>query len=300
MSNLHRIQWIDAQIRAKRFPNTRIIAEHFEISLRQAGRDIEYLRYSLGAPLEYSAAKNGYYYSSEAFTLPQVFISEDDKRTLVYLAERYRATEGTHAGRLAELFSRLADSELRDDRVSAQLPVYDINPDVIRTHGFLREAVEKHIAVEIQYISPEENETTRIISPYKLFSRNGKAYVVGFCELREAIRVFRLDRIFRVAYTQKPYILSAEYNENNYGEENKIDYRKPYTCRIQSDARIHPGNFKFSVEHGDKYLYTIEFFDSEEMIRFLLAQPHPFSILFPGWLREKLKNRLSRIMDLNQ
>ena len=52
MSNLHRIQWIDAQIRAERFPNCSTIARKFEITRRQASRDIEYLRYSLGAPVE--------------------------------------------------------------------------------------------------------------------------------------------------------------------------------------------------------------------------------------------------------
>lgn len=74
MSNIHRIQWIDAQIRAKRFPNCRSIAEYFEISNRQASRNIEYMRYSAGAPNEYSISKNGYYYTDSAFCLPHMFI----------------------------------------------------------------------------------------------------------------------------------------------------------------------------------------------------------------------------------
>lgn len=48
MSNLHRILWIDQEIRRGGYPNSRTIAEQFEISPRQAARDIEYLRYSLG------------------------------------------------------------------------------------------------------------------------------------------------------------------------------------------------------------------------------------------------------------
>ena len=42
VSNLHRIQWVDAMIRAERYPNCRTIAAKFEISPRQAARDIEY------------------------------------------------------------------------------------------------------------------------------------------------------------------------------------------------------------------------------------------------------------------
>lgn len=44
MSNLHRIVWIDAKIRADSFPNCSTIAQEFEILRRQAMRDIEYLR----------------------------------------------------------------------------------------------------------------------------------------------------------------------------------------------------------------------------------------------------------------
>lgn len=49
MAKLHRIIWIDAQIRADKFPNARTIAQEFEISQRQAARDLEYLRDSLGS-----------------------------------------------------------------------------------------------------------------------------------------------------------------------------------------------------------------------------------------------------------
>lgn len=60
MSNLHRIQWIDKQLRAKGYPYARTIAERLEISTRQAARDIEYMRYSLGAPIEYCPSMKGY------------------------------------------------------------------------------------------------------------------------------------------------------------------------------------------------------------------------------------------------
>lgn len=51
MPMLHRIQWVDAQIRAGRYPNARALAAAFEISHRQALRDLAYMRDSLGAPL---------------------------------------------------------------------------------------------------------------------------------------------------------------------------------------------------------------------------------------------------------
>jgi predicted DNA-binding transcriptional regulator YafY len=66
MASLHRIQWIDSEIRAGRCPNARRVAGRFEISHRQAQRDFEYLRDSLGAPLVYGATERGYRYEGGA------------------------------------------------------------------------------------------------------------------------------------------------------------------------------------------------------------------------------------------
>ena len=106
MSNLHRLAWIDARIREKSYLGSRIIAEKFEISVRQAQRDMEYLKYSMGAPLEYSPIRKGYYYTDEAFSLPTHFITGEEKRILTYLASQYKITRGGNAELLAGLFSR--------------------------------------------------------------------------------------------------------------------------------------------------------------------------------------------------
>ena len=76
MSNMHRIAWLDANIRGERYPDSRKLAEKFEISTRQAQRDIEYLKYTMGAPLEYLPSKKGYFYSNKTFLLPTNMISD--------------------------------------------------------------------------------------------------------------------------------------------------------------------------------------------------------------------------------
>src|SRR5687768_4677705 len=91
VSNAHRIAWIDAQIRAHRHPNVPSIAERFEISRRQAARDIEYLRYTMSAPIAYSAKHNGYAYTDVTYALPAVVVSAVERGALTFLAQRYRS-----------------------------------------------------------------------------------------------------------------------------------------------------------------------------------------------------------------
>ncbi|MFD1737412.1 GNAT family N-acetyltransferase [Bacillus salitolerans] len=47
MSNLHRLKWFDQEIRFGKYPNASTLAEKFEISHRQAHRDIDYFKSSM-------------------------------------------------------------------------------------------------------------------------------------------------------------------------------------------------------------------------------------------------------------
>ena len=72
-----RIQWLHKKLCENCYPNAMRIAEKFNISHRQAQRDIEYLRRELHAPLKYSNTRKGFYYESE-FSLPLFLATEND------------------------------------------------------------------------------------------------------------------------------------------------------------------------------------------------------------------------------
>lgn len=107
MSNFHRLIWFDAEVRAGRFPNATHLAQEFELSSRQGARDIEYLRYSLGAPLAYCYRHKGYYYAEESFSLPNVHVSPVQSATLLSLSRTYDLIPEEHAKNMASLFKRL-------------------------------------------------------------------------------------------------------------------------------------------------------------------------------------------------
>ncbi len=70
MSADKRILWIHKKIAANCYPNSTHMAEQFDISQRQAQRDFETLKTEYGAPIKYSSARRGYYYTAP-FSLPQ-------------------------------------------------------------------------------------------------------------------------------------------------------------------------------------------------------------------------------------
>jgi hypothetical protein len=132
MAALHRIQWIDSEIRAARYPNARRLADQFEISHRQAQRDFEYLRDSLGAPLVYAARQRGYRYDGEAYVLPGPFVTPLQRGVLGTLAAYYtRSAEQRDdpvLDGMAALFARLSGAVAVDGR--AGLPSASSAPGV--------------------------------------------------------------------------------------------------------------------------------------------------------------------------
>lgn len=107
MASLHRLQWIDERIRHQLYPNINQIVERFEISRRQALRDIEYLRDSLGAPIEFHPQKKGYFYTNHSFTVPTQRITADQRELLACLSTHYEGL-ASRDYRNSEVFSALA------------------------------------------------------------------------------------------------------------------------------------------------------------------------------------------------
>ena len=58
-----RLLELDKKIRAGEFPNRSTFSQEWEVSIKTVGRDIEYMRDQLNAPIEFDKQKNGYFYT---------------------------------------------------------------------------------------------------------------------------------------------------------------------------------------------------------------------------------------------
>ena len=85
-----RIQWLHKKITMKSYPNAQRLAERFGISHRQAQRDLDYLRKTVGAPIAYDPKRKGFYYT-EPFSLPLLLLSDNDE---LYIKEVLKADKG--------------------------------------------------------------------------------------------------------------------------------------------------------------------------------------------------------------
>jgi predicted DNA-binding transcriptional regulator YafY len=299
MSNLHRILWIDRQIRENRYPSSKSISEKYEISTRQVLRDIEYMRYSMGAPIEYSASMLGYFYSNENFAIPSNFISEDERQMISYLGYLYQKSGNEQANKIAELFMRLSEGKNKILNKQISIPIYTVNAREQRTYSILQSAICNLSKVEMRYIDSSDKDSLRIFCPYKIFMSKQKNYIVGFCELQNAIRVFRLDRIVSISSTSVNFQISPLFNAKDYEDGTSFKLKSPYTAVIKFNKILDQYKHNYKLVNQDEFVYEITFYESQEIVSEIMTFNTGFKIISPNWLREKFIEKLQELIKNN-
>jgi predicted DNA-binding transcriptional regulator YafY len=252
-SALARIYFIDRKIAAGSYPNVRTLAEEYEAGTATICRDIEFMRYRLGAPLEFSHRHRGYYYTEKTYRLPARFASSQDMLALGMaktLLNLYQNTPLYESARqlLDNITAPLAGEEENKDggtndgnetepwyekRIAAPLTAsYPVAEETWKTIlAGLRE--DRVLAFEYQSTWQGEFEKRRV-RPYQLLFDTGGWYLYAWAEEREGMRMFALARIRNIALTADRFSLPANYNYSAhtggtyfgiYAEENTEYFR---------------------------------------------------------------------------
>ncbi len=205
MGVLERIYFFHKEITENRYPNASSITREFEVSRATAHRDITYLRDRLLAPLCYDSSKGGYYYEEKDFRLP----FEDSPRLLFFLAILHKLAEESGLSGLKEVedlkrclgellsgdFKKLIDS-IYCERIEVEYLDTGIFEKIIQ-------AFYRGLTLEIVYQKVGGNPEKRIIHPLRLINYQGRWYILAFCELRNAIRLFHASRIIEIELGNK-------------------------------------------------------------------------------------------------
>ncbi|MBO7745632.1 WYL domain-containing protein [Paenibacillus sp. MWE-103] len=299
MSNLHRIRWFDGQIREGRYPNSAALAERFEISRRQAQRDIKYLAYSLSAPLLYVAKYRGYCYEDKTYALPLLYMTDEEQKILNYLARRYRQYDYDGAAsvkRVADLLDRFAPDG--GDAQELRLPVFEAAPELIDRAERLARAIADRAVVTLTYREDAGTEALTVW-PLKLFARFDSDYAGVYSAAEGRRRTLRLDRVAGLTVTDGRFdpagLEEAEWTGGGTAA------RKPFAATLRLPGPVAAGSawqgYRIrAVPEPD--VAVVEFHDADAFLQQLwLAESAWDALLAPRWLREKLTRRCAAVLQ---
>lgn len=310
-----RYNWFHCQIKSANHPNARGLAERFELSIKQAQRDIEFMRDRLSAPLVYSPVKRGYEYGKAGYELPPVWFREDDLMALC-IAVRLATTipDRKMKSSLQDLIEKFLlfrspdhPVKLKDfqDKISVKnIQYYSVNEAVFNQAVW---AVLRGEPLKISYRTPHKGETTeRVVQPLHLLCYMGSWHLIAFCSMRKTLRDFVLSRIRNIeTAAMRPDIPASlppikEYVRENFGlmgGAKSIKVCLKFHPRISdwvSEQMWHPGQ---EVSRGRDGSVTLSFpvADFREVSREILKYGSDVEVLSPKGLRDEIRMEIKKM-----
>jgi len=203
---ISRLIAILTQMQTKRVLTSTTLAEKFGISVRTIYRDIKTLEQA-GVPILTEDGKG--YSLMEGYRIPPVMFTENEANALVtaeqlVLKNRDNSLVKEYISAVNKikavlLYSTKDKIELLANRigVSPGLP----NTSTSNSVTLIQNALTTFKVLHITYHSKNKNENTeRDIEPFALYYSMEESWaLVAYCRLRKDFRMFRLDRILKIA-----------------------------------------------------------------------------------------------------
>lgn len=199
MRRADRLFQIVQHLRGGRLTTARALSETLEVSERTIYRDIADLIGS-GVPIEGEAGVG--YVMREGFDLPPLMFNRDEIVALVAGARLIRAWGGAAMAAAAEEALVKIGAVLPDDararagtvQVHAfQMPELDDRTRLLLDR--IERATDARLFLTLSYSDETGAHTERVVRPLGLWFWGKVWTLVGWCELRNDFRMFRVDRI---------------------------------------------------------------------------------------------------------
>lgn len=312
-SKFRRLLELDSQIRSGKFPNTFSFSKEWEVSRKTIVRDIEFLRDSLRAPIEYDAKQKGYRYTDTSWSIQQVELTEGELLQILVaerMAEQYKGTP--LARTLETVFEKIR--AILPDKVTidpallrAQVSFYGHYARPISEEIWLPlfRALRESRTIEFWYKAASWRKGhTREVEPVHLACIADEWYLVAFEPSLEEMRNFAVSRIQSIVKvsdeTFKPHEFEPEtYFENRFGrfvgkpgDIHKVSIRFDRDIAVWLPEREWHPKQKIQKHRDGSLTLTFPAPSLYEVQRWVLQWGSEAEVLEPKALREAVKKEL--------
>jgi predicted DNA-binding transcriptional regulator YafY len=213
---LSRIYFIDREIAAGKYPNTRTLAEAHETGTATISRDIEFMRDRMNAPIEYDFKRKGYYYTEKTFRLPAAFASANDMLALGMAKTLLSLYQNTPIYDAAKKLMESVTAPLENDGNSRWYEERVIVPPVpavqfsTEVWNIVCEALRKNRVLKFEYRSTwKSGYSLRRVRPYQLLFDNGAWYLYAYSIQGKGMRMYSLPRIRNINLEDETFAFPA-------------------------------------------------------------------------------------------
>jgi predicted DNA-binding transcriptional regulator YafY len=289
------------------------LARRLEVGERTVRRYVAMLQ-EMGVPVEAERGRYGAYALRPGFRLPPMMFTDEEALALALglLSARRLGLSGVAPaveGAQAKL-ERVMPEELRERvRTFEEVVIPATTPEerlpaekiVVTMSGAVRERKQ----VWMRYRSDSGQETERAVDPYAVVRGDAFWYTFGYCHLRQARRLFRLDRVISVEVLDRAFDLPSGFDTPEGVLEALADMREDsWSVDVLlettiGEARGQLPKMGVSLEETPEgVIMRSSTSDLAWMSRVLAGLSFPFVVRRPSELREALQRLAAEIVAL--
>lgn len=311
MNRAERIFRIHGLLCAKKPVTAQHLAAETGNSISSIKRDIEYMRDCMKAPIVYDRSENCYGYDPKApeFELPGLWFNASELYALLATEQLLESVQPGFLTRYigplkARIRTLLEYSGHSADTVASRVKLIavarrTINEDLF---GQIASAVMQPCILRMSYHGRETNQLTqRRVHPGLMLHYRGNWYLIAYCELKQDLRFFSLDRIRQPVNTGEPARQIDEKQLERYihasfgiftGEAKAWAVLRfnAMASRWVADEQWHPD--QIGQWRGPEYELQIPYSDTRELLMEILKYGPDVEVLAPEGLRAAVAERL--------
>lgn len=304
---LARMLQLHALLKAGKFPNCQKLAAQLEVSSKTIQRDLDFMRYQLGLPIEYDQLHFGFVYTEPVTSFPTIEVTEGEI-TALFVAqkalEQYRGTSFEKPLRTA--FQKIGEG-LRDkvtfawSDFDAAISFRSTGQSVadLETFELLSRAVLRSEEVSFSYRKLRSARAeTRQVRPYHLGCVENLWYLFAFDLEREQLRTFALPRIRNPKRTGARFRRPGDFSITKFLGDSfgvfrgngRVNVRlrfQPFAAQLVRERSWHHSQ-KIQELPGGSLELQLQLGGLEEIERWILGWGDQVEVLAPPELRDRL------------
>lgn len=272
--------------------------------------------------------KFGGYQLDKSSIIPSLKLTEEEKKIL-QVASDYLNARGDfldaelYQKAIAKIFSSMNTLPLVDETfIIPGVTLVMSNEELHKRYATIEKCISKKTKISIDFLSTDNVVRTRIIHPYKLFMFNNAWFVIGYCELANDIRYFKLNRIESFTEVNQKFRVLLSYNERDYfdktGFKIGIDWSKNSwdgaSTKVEGDW-VHiklelsgkPAMYVKEYKYGENQIVTpidkdatileCDMHYKYNTVKFVLGFGADCKVLEPKWLKEEVVSIAQKMIN---
>lgn len=313
MNKTDRLLAIVLELQARDWTRAEELATLFEVSKRTIYRDMQALS-EAGIPL---VAVTGQGYGlMDGYFLPPLNFTVDEALMLIlgsdFMAQNFDAQYQRAAETASTKIEAVLPGKLEKDVTYLRQNINFFasrpptgEPDLSPLKQLRRAIIERR-PVRMDYVkrfgpNGTAEKTTRDVNPYSLARLSMDWYLLGYCHLRQGLRVFRLARIDELTVLNQTFERPPEFKPdwvNPSGTQNII-VRALFTPEVARWVRESSSYYVIEAEDVPEGLLVSLFVrDEREVLQWLLGWGSNVRVLEPESLCQLLLDEAKRVIEL--